>query len=70
MKTKNVIVLMLIVIASALTAGFGTMPNSIVDFLGAFGVSFCFWFLMLIGGFDFEKDSDYSDEGWNEKFNR
>jgi hypothetical protein len=72
MKTHNLMVLLVIVMLSVLTAVFGTMPNSIVDFLGAFGVSFCFcfWFLMLIGGFDFEKDSDYSDEGWNEKFNR
>jgi hypothetical protein len=70
MKTKNVIVLMLIVIASALTAGFGTMPNSIVDFLGAFAVSFIFWFLLCLGAFDFEKERDYSKDGWNEKFNR
>jgi uncharacterized membrane protein len=70
MKTKNVMVLLVIVMLSVLTAVFGTMPNSIVDFLGAFGVSFCFWFLMLLGAFDFEKERDYSKEGWNEKFNR
>ena len=70
MKTKNVMVLLVIVMLSVLTAVFGTMPNSIVDFLGAFGVSFCFWFLMLLGAFDFEKERDYSKEGWNEKVNR
>jgi len=70
MKAKNVMVLLVIVMLSVLTAVFSTMPETMIDFLKAFGVSFCFWFLMFLGAFDFEKESDYSKEGWNEKYNR
>lgn len=70
MKKQNVMVLLVMVMLSVLTAVFGAMPQNGTSFLGAFGVSFCFWFLMLLGMFDFENDNDYSKEGWNEKFNR
>lgn len=63
-------VLLMIIMLSVLTSIFGTMPEDWVSFLGGFAVSFCFWFLLLIGAFDLESDNDYSDEGWNEKFNR
>jgi hypothetical protein len=70
MKKQNLVVLMYIVFLSVLTSCFATMPNSWSEFFLGLGVSFCFWMCMLIGVFDFEKESNYSKEGWNEKYNR
>ena len=70
MKKQNLVVLMYIVFLSVLTAVFATGPDTWSEFFMGLGLSFCFWMCMLVGAFDFEKDSDYSKEGWNEKFNR
>lgn len=70
MKKQNLVVLMYIVFLSVLTSVFTTLPQDWGQFLFGFGVSFCFWMCMLIGAFDFESDKGYSEEGWNEKFNR
>ena len=70
MKKQNLVVLMYITFLSIFTAVFSTLPQDWSQFLFGFGASFVFWICMLAPAFDFEKDSDYSEEGWNEKFNR
>ena len=70
MKKQNLVVLMYIVFLSVLTSVFTTLPQDWSQFLFGFGASFVFWMCMLIGAFDFESDKGYSEEGWNEKFNR
>jgi hypothetical protein len=48
---KNLFVLLIIIMFSALTSALGGMPSTWSQFFMGFGVCFCFWFCMLAPAF-------------------
>lgn len=63
MKT-NILVLIIIVLLSSLTAMFSVLPETVTEFTQAFVVSCIFWFLVLLPLFNYRPFEKYevSDE--------